>query len=103
MAKLTPAAAAQIRESAQHSNVADLPLRIAVAKNADGNLHYAIGFDDVGGENDVRFSSEGIAIVIDPDSAALARELIVDYVKLDSGETAFVFLNPQDPNYDPST
>jgi len=102
MAKLTPAAAAQIRESALQSNATDLPLRIAVTRNSGGTLQYAVGFDDVGGTNDMRFDSEGIVIVVAPDSIELTRELVVDYVQLDSGEMAFVFLNPQDPDYIPS-
>ncbi len=34
-------------------------------------------------------------------SAEWTSELVVDYVQLDSGEMAFVFLNPKDPNYVP--
>ena len=101
MVKLTPAAAAQIRASAEQANAGDLALRIEVAKNHDGSLQYAIGFDDVGGDDDVRFETEGVAIVMPASSVEWARELVVDYVTLDSGETAFVFLNPQDPNYTP--
>ena len=103
MVKLTPAAAEQIRASAHASNAVDLPLRIEVAKNDDGSLQYALGFDDVGGDEDVRFETEGIAIVMPAASLEWARQLLVDYVTLDSGETAFVFLNPQDPNFNPPT
>ncbi len=102
MAELTPAAAAQIRESAGQADALGLPLRIAVEKRDDGTLHYAMGFDDVGGEDDLKFESEGIAIVVARSSAEWTHELVVDYVQLDSGEMAFVFLNPKDPNYAPA-
>ena len=102
MAKLTAAAAAQILASARQTDAAGMALRIAVKRNDDGSLSYALGFDDVGGEADVSFRSEGVDIVIAPDSAALAKDLVVDYVRLDSGEKAFVFINPHDPNYVPA-
>jgi len=102
MPRLTPAAAAQVRAAAQQSNCEDLPLRVAATRSADGTFQYAVGFDDVGGADDRRFTSHGIHIVVAPDCLEMLSELTIDYVKLDSGEMALVFLNPADPAYRPS-
>jgi iron-sulfur cluster assembly protein len=102
MPSLTLAAAHQVRAAAQQSNCEDLPLRVAATRGADGAIQYAVGFDDVGGDGDQRFTSHGVEIVVAPDSMEIVSEMTIDYVQLDSGEMALVFLNPKDPDYRPS-
>ncbi len=73
-------------------------LRIAIRKLENGEFHYALGFDDAFSNNDIQFKSEGIDLVVSPDSLDLGRDMVIDYVELDSGEMNFIFINPADPN-----
>ena len=101
MITLTAKAAKQIRYSASQGKLEGMPLRVAVTRNSNDSLHYAMGFDDVPNEKDHKFSSQGIDIVVSESSIELLKGTTVDYVKLDSGELQFIFLNPNDPNYAP--
>ncbi|RMG28039.1 MAG: iron-sulfur cluster assembly accessory protein [Gammaproteobacteria bacterium] len=102
MISITPAAARQVRESARQGQMEGLPLRIAAKRNPDGTLHYAMGFDDKELEHDNRFTSEGIEIVVADTSMPLLQGTVIDYVELEPGKFEFIFLNPNDPNYQPS-
>ena len=103
MITVTPSAAEQIRVSAKQADAEGMALRIAAKRNEDGSIHYGMGFDDVGGEGDLRFTSEEIDIVVAPTSMDLLDGTVLDYVELDSGELQFVFQNPNDPHYVPPT
>lgn len=102
MIQVTPAAAEQIRKSAHASQAEGMPLRVAVSQGDDKKLHYAVGFDDTGGcEDDTCYTSHGIDIVVSPASIALARDMTIDYVALEGDDYQFIFLNPNDPDYEP--
>ena len=101
MITLTPAAAKQARIAAQQGQMEGLPLRLAVKRDEQGNFHYGMGFDDQQHEADVKFTSEGIEIVVAPHSAELLKDAVLDYVELEPGQFQFVFMNPNDPNYTP--
>jgi len=96
MISLTPEAAEHIRKSASQGNMADMPLRVAVTRREDGSFHYALGFDDINREDDHRFESEGIQIVVAPQSMDMLNGTIIDYVDLD-GSKEIIFINPNDP------
>lgn len=98
MITVSKSAAAQISFSAQQSGISNAVMRIAIRKLEDGSFHYALGFDDAFSEHDIQFKSEGIDLVVSPESLDLGRELVIDYVELDSGEKNFIFINPADPN-----
>lgn len=98
MITISPNATSQIELSAQQSDINNAVMRIAIRKLDDGSFHYALGFDDAISAQDVQFESGGINLVVSPDSLDLARELMIDYVELDSGEKNFIFINPADPN-----
>lgn len=100
---VTETAAEQIKKAALESQVDDLPLRLAASKQADGSLHYGMGFDDVGNtENkDYQYESNGVKIVVAESSHALLVGTTIDYVELEPKQFHFVFLNPNDPNYKP--
>ena len=102
---VTQTAAEQIKKSALQSQTDNLPLRIAVTKNPDGSLHYGMGFDDVGNNDgeDLSFTSNGVDIVIAKSSFELLKGTVVDYAELEPKQFHFVFLNPNDPNYQPSS
>lgn len=101
MITVTPSAASQIQYSAEQSGIQHAVLRIAIKKQQDGSLHYAIGFDDAISETDTRFETEGVQLVIAQNSKQYAQDMTIDYVKLDDGEMNFIFLNPNDSNYSP--
>ena len=102
---VTETAAQQIKKSALQSQTDKLPLRIAATKNPDGSIHYGMGFDDVGNKEgeDVNFTSNGVDIVVAKSSLELLKGTVVDYAELEPKQFHFVFLNPNDPNYQPGS
>ena len=96
MITVTPEAAEQIRESARQGKLEGMPLRIAVTHLEDGSFHYGLGFDDNSHEGDRTFQSEGIEIVVAPQSMEMLNGTVIDYVDLE-GKMEIVFINPSDP------
>lgn len=101
MITITPAAAKQIKEAAKQSRMEGMALRIAADRQSDGSIHYGMGFDDLNRDDDTRYTSEGIELVIAPTSRALLDGTVVDFVELEPGEFQFIFMNPNDANYTP--
>jgi iron-sulfur cluster assembly protein len=101
MITITPAAAAQIRTAAKQGRMEGLALRIAAQRNGDGSIQYAMGFDDTTRNDDTRFTSEGVDLVVASTSTILLDGTTLDYVELESGRSEFIFMNPNDPNYRP--
>ena len=91
-------AAEEIRRSADAGNMDGMPLRVAAAKNADGSIRYAIGFDETR-EGDTLIVSEGIDILLDEVAKGLLNGARMDFVEMEPGKYHFIFLNPNDPNY----
>jgi iron-sulfur cluster assembly protein len=100
MFKVTPAAAAQVRVAAEQGGTAGMALRLAAQQKPDGSIDYRMGFDE-GTEDDIRFSSEGVQIVMAPEYVPLLDDATLDFVELEPGEAQFIFLNPKDPTYVP--
>lgn len=96
MITLTPEAAQQIRESAKQGNMQGMPLRLAATRLENGEFHYALGFDDTSRDGDNRFQSEGIEIVVAPQSMDMLTGTVIDYVEID-GNKEIIFINPNDP------
>lgn len=103
MITVTPEAAKQIKQAAKQSQAEGLPLRIAATRNDDGSIKYAMGFADEDTEMDLTYQTEGVTIVVSPISLDLLNKMVIDYVELDSGEMDFIFKNPNDPNYQPTS
>lgn len=102
MFKVTEAAADQVRNAAQQSGTEGMALRLAAQKHADGTFDYRMGFDEVS-DDDIRFNTEGVEVVMAPEFVPLLDNTTLDFVVLDdSGESQFVFINPDDANYKPS-
>jgi iron-sulfur cluster assembly protein len=95
MITVTPSAARQIRVAATNSDCDEMGLRIAVRRDADGALHYAMGFDEARND-DIVISSEGIALVVTPAQRDLIEGMTLDYVELEAGDFRFIFINPND-------
>ena len=100
MFKVTAAAAEQVRTAAQQSGTDGMALRLAASKKADGTIDYKMGFDEVS-EDDIRFKTEGIEIVMAPEFVPLLDTATLDFVELEAGEFQFIFLNPQDAAFVP--
>lgn len=96
MIKITPEAAAQVRQSAEHNDAQNMPLRIAVRKEEDGTFVYGMGFDDAGAD-DTHFVSEGIDVLVSNSSKELIMGATLDFVEINPGERQFIFVNPNDP------
>ena len=91
MFRLTPQAATQIRNAALAADSAAMALRVAAKPGVDGEIEYAMWFDDEH-ENDTALSLEGVRVVISKHSAALLAGIELDYVELTPGEFNFIFV-----------
>lgn len=96
MFTVTKAAAEQIRAAARPAGSEKMALRIAATREADGSIHYGMGFDELR-VNDLELSSEGIELLISEHSKALLTGAVLDYVELQPGDRQFIFVNPNDP------
>ncbi len=101
MITITPAAAEKIRVSAKQGQMDDLAMRIAATKNPDGSIHYGMGFDDNQMDGDIHIKSEGIDVVVSESSMTLVQGMTLDFVELEPGSYQFIFLNPNDPHFNP--
>ncbi len=101
MITITPAASKQIQASASQSGMEKPALRIAAKRMPAGNIDYGMGFDDHERDNDLVFKTGGIEVVIEPASADLLKNAVLDYVEMEPGEHRFIFMNPNDPDYRP--
>lgn len=100
MFKVTPQAAEQVKVAAEQGGTAGMALRLAAQQRPDGSIDYRMGFDE-GTEDDIRFQSEGVQIVMAPEYVPLLDSATLDFVEIEAGERQFIFLNPQDPTYVP--
>jgi iron-sulfur cluster assembly protein len=100
MFKLTPQAAQQVKSAAEQGGTAGMALRLAAQQRPDGSIDYRMGFDE-GTDDDIRFSSEGVQVVMAPEYVPLLDDATLDFVELEPGDPQFIFLNPKDPSYVP--
>jgi iron-sulfur cluster assembly protein len=98
MFKVTPQAARQVKVAAEQGGTAGMALRLAAQQRPDGTIDYRMGFDEAT-EDDIRFSSEGVQIVMAPEYVPLLDAATLDFVELDAGDPQFIFLNPKDATY----
>jgi len=102
MITITQAAARQIRRSADSGNMEELALRIAASRKPDGSIGYQMGFDEIAPE-DVLVNAGGVDVVLHNDDKELLNGMTLDFVELASGDFQFIFLNPNDTNFQPPT
>jgi iron-sulfur cluster assembly protein len=100
MIKISPRAAEQIRNAAQQSGVTEVILRVAAKINPDGKYEYGFGFDERVA-SDLYLVSEGIPVVMSPQTGELVEDAMIDFAEIESGEYDFVFYNPNDPDHKP--
>jgi iron-sulfur cluster assembly protein len=99
---VTKAAAEQINASSNQEGIADMKLRLSVRKKPDGTFDYLMGFDDVA-DGDISIEDNGAALIVSEDDKRSLEGTTVDYVELAEGKFHFIFSNPNDENYTPST
>lgn len=100
MIKVTADAAKQIQIARSQSGADGLSLRLAAEKQEDGSLHYMMGFDGTK-DADIQVVSEGVEILVEPQYQELLDGTTIDYVELESGDFRFIFMNPNDANFQP--
>lgn len=98
MITITPQAAAQIRKASEQADAEDMYLRLAAKREDGGIIEYAMGFDDMGGQDQV-YTSEGIDVLISESCKELLRGATVDYVEISTGQHEFIFVNPNDTRH----
>ena len=100
MITISQAAARQCRRTADSSHMEELALRSAASRNPDGSIGYRMGFDEIGSD-DVIVNARGVDVVLRKDDKALLNGMTLDFVELEPGDFQFIFLNPNDPSYQP--
>ena len=98
MITITSQAAAQIRKASEQADAEDMYLRLAAKRENDGNIEYAMGFDDMGGQDQI-YTSEGIDVLISDSCKDLLRGTTMDYVEINPGLHEFIFVNPNDARH----
>lgn len=96
---ITPSAAEQIKASTGRQDGEEVPLRIAAKQVEDGSIEYVMGFADQLSDDDLKFTSEGVKVVLAPPSALLLKDTVMDYVEIEPGQHTFIFSNPNDPHH----
>ena len=90
MFTLTSAAARQIQQAVESSGSIELALRIAARRDADGELHCGMGFDEATDE-DTQLDLYGVAVVIAQEHQELLSDTVLDFVELEPGQFNFIF------------
>lgn len=90
--EVTPAAARELLAAAERSGAAGLGLRVAARPSTQG-VGYALGFDEPAPEDAV-LVVEGLTVLVAADSQPWLAGTVLDYVRLDSGEHDFIFVQP---------
>jgi iron-sulfur cluster assembly protein len=94
MLTLSEAAVAQIRWSAAQSGCEGAALRVAARLGADGSLDYGMGFDDPT-DDDLNLEFDGLLVLVAPSSQPLLDGTTLDFVEIEPGQPAFIFVPPQ--------
>ena len=93
LVSVTANAAEKVRElQAQEADPSQSALRLAVRSGCCSGYQYALGFDQARSD-DQAISSEGVTILVDPQSAPFVRGSRIDFV-LDLRHSGFKVENP---------
>ncbi len=78
MITLTPRAAQQVRQMQQENSAEGKCLRVLVESGGCSGFQYGMAFDEPK-EDDERFDSEGVPVVMDPASVAYMNGSLIDF------------------------
>jgi Fe-S cluster assembly iron-binding protein IscA len=98
MIVIRPAAIAQIKKS-QPTDDTNLRLRIAAKVMPDGTIEHTMGFDTPNDADIKQAVSEGVEIIYFEEHENVLTGLTLDYSTLESGEDAFIFINPNSAGF----
>jgi iron-sulfur cluster assembly protein len=93
MFQVTSSAARQIRDAADRSSATGMALRVAARQIADGSVEYGMGFDAVH-DGDTPIEFDGVTVVVAPPCQPLLEATVLDWVELEPGAFAFIFIPP---------
>jgi iron-sulfur cluster assembly protein len=103
MITITPNAAKQIRKASEQADAEDMYLRLAAKREDGGDIEYGMGFDDMGGQDQIYqdqiYTSEGIDVLISDSCKDLLSGATLDYVEISAGKYEFIFVNPNDTRH----
>jgi iron-sulfur cluster assembly protein len=98
MITITENAAKQIRKASEQADAEDMYLRLAAKREDGGEIEYGMGFDDMGGQDQI-YTSEGIDVLISDACKDLLIGTPLDYVEIGPGQHEFIFVNPNDARH----
>lgn len=101
MITLTEKAIEQVKQAAEQSEAAGLALRLAARRNSDGSMEYGMGFDDAN-DDDMVFRFGDVEVVMNGEYGPLLKGTTIDFVEIEPGQWHFIFMNPNDANYQPN-
>ncbi len=90
MFTITETACRELLAAAERSQAADLALRVAARRGADGEIDYGMGFDEAR-DQDETLDFHGLPVVLGAPSRALLDDTVLDYVELEPGRFDFIF------------
>ncbi len=91
--RLMPAAAARVAQIAARQGKPGLKLRLAVDGGGCSGFQYRFGLESEAAADDLAVATDGVTMLIDPDSLAFVAGAEVDYVEK-IGAAAFEVRNP---------
>ena len=94
MFEITENAARQFLASAKSIGDDSLSLRVSAKRDEQSGIVYNMGFDKPRSD-DVVFSSNGVAVMVDPESVENVKTMIIDFREFE-GREQFIFINPND-------
>jgi len=90
---VTDPAVEQIRALMKERNLTEHALRVYVAGRSCSGLQYGLALEGEPRDNDIRYSFDDVALVIDPVSFEYMQGATIDYIQTSSGE-GFHINNP---------
>jgi len=100
MITITKNAAEEIGLSTQTPDAQGMLIRFAVDQTDEG-YQYLMGFDERS-DSDIHLESNGIEYILSYSQKELIEGMVVDFDEIDTESGyGFIFMNPNDPNYEP--
>ena len=93
LVRLSDAAATKLRELTKDETDPNVGLRVYVYSGGCSGYRYGMMLEDQPGEDDVRVTSQGIQVYVDPQSTALLQGSEIDYLDTLMG-AGFTVNNP---------
>lgn len=93
---LTSSAAAKVQELIQAEGDTALSLRLAVRPGGCSGFSYDMYFDSAVDDNDIVNETDGVRVVVDPESAAMVKGATIDFRDGGLQGSGFAINNPSE-------